>query len=390
MCPPDSENYLVPDSAVRSPHAWTERSQPLQPASENAQLTSGESRRRMIGIEMQNPLFTPNHARANVYVLGSGGRFGSSSTDDDTVATCNVEGALRAIDDEGGSTSSNGRGAGVDLLVDRKLSVASTLLAARAADHIVDDTSQQRREDQPAYEYDSWEPRQSQQRLEEQPAYEYDSWEPTPTGRSSTNSDMPDPGRAYSAMATASDNSNRRTSAKRTDILRPEVHERGVSSSAVDTLPGDQTTHNPGEERQAPRVLQLAWEEEAHPTLALDSQLQMYDNGDAYEPNSTNSGVGVTSTDLGRRVRVYGYTCGGTLRFYGNHSERGMLRCGVELDVPEGKNDGSINVSLARGIEAGAHRYQDYQLILTFPFLIFPCCRATDTFNVSPSMGCWS
>ena len=52
----------------------------------------------------------------------------------------------------------------------------------------------------------------------------------------------------------------------------------------------------------------------------------------------------VTAADVGRRVSVRGYASRGTLRFFGKHHERGTMRCGVELDAPEGKNDGTVNV----------------------------------------------
>lgn len=32
----------------------------------------------------------------------------------------------------------------------------------------------------------------------------------------------------------------------------------------------------------------------------------------------------------------------GVLRFYGPHHEKGQLRCGVELNTPIGKNDGTV------------------------------------------------
>eukprot|EP00730_Choanoeca_flexa_P017867 TRINITY_DN8646_c0_g1_i4.p1 TRINITY_DN8646_c0_g1~~TRINITY_DN8646_c0_g1_i4.p1 ORF type:complete len:324 (+),score=66.65 TRINITY_DN8646_c0_g1_i4:92-1063(+) len=45
----------------------------------------------------------------------------------------------------------------------------------------------------------------------------------------------------------------------------------------------------------------------------------------------------------GCRVRVRGYDCPGTLRFYGPHKTRPGPRCGVELDEPRGLNDGRVN-----------------------------------------------
>lgn len=50
----------------------------------------------------------------------------------------------------------------------------------------------------------------------------------------------------------------------------------------------------------------------------------------------------LSASDIGKKVQVQGYSCPGTLRFYGNHHKTGLLRCGVELDQPEGKNNGCI------------------------------------------------
>ena len=51
----------------------------------------------------------------------------------------------------------------------------------------------------------------------------------------------------------------------------------------------------------------------------------------------------VDAGDVGGRVAVKGYTCAGTLRFFGPHAVGGKPRCGVELDEPVGNNNGTIN-----------------------------------------------
>lgn len=50
----------------------------------------------------------------------------------------------------------------------------------------------------------------------------------------------------------------------------------------------------------------------------------------------------ITTAHIGRRVSVEGYDTLGTLLFVGNHHVSGTSRCGVALDDPVGKNDGSI------------------------------------------------
>ena len=54
-----------------------------------------------------------------------------------------------------------------------------------------------------------------------------------------------------------------------------------------------------------------------------------------------------TDSDVGKRVRVQGYACGGVLRFCGSHATKNIPRCGVELDEPLGRNNGTV----------GGHKY---------------------------------
>jgi protein tyrosine phosphatase len=54
--------------------------------------------------------------------------------------------------------------------------------------------------------------------------------------------------------------------------------------------------------------------------------------------------VTVTADDVGRLVTVRGYDSVGILRFYGDHENKSYgTWCGVELDHPIGKNDGTVN-----------------------------------------------
>ena len=58
-------------------------------------------------------------------------------------------------------------------------------------------------------------------------------------------------------------------------------------------------------------------------------------------------------SDVGKRVSVQGYSCGGVLRFYGDHKSKQGKRCGVELDAPQGKNNGTVDVCMGRRGELG-------------------------------------
>ena len=62
----------------------------------------------------------------------------------------------------------------------------------------------------------------------------------------------------------------------------------------------------------------------------------------------TTAGPGVH--DVGKRVQVQGYACGGTLAFVGPHRKKDGLRCGVILDKPLGKNNGTVQVCICVGL----------------------------------------
>ena len=86
-----------------------------------------------------------------------------------------------------------------------------------------------------------------------------------------------------------------------------------------------------------------------HPFELPNTSEQLYGNVEAGSAavNQAREASDLTVADVGRRVRVQGYTCGGTLRFVGLHIERGTLRYGVELDEPQGLNNGTVGVSKA-------------------------------------------
>ena len=74
----------------------------------------------------------------------------------------------------------------------------------------------------------------------------------------------------------------------------------------------------------------------------------------AAAPKSSGTGP-ITEADIGIRVNVGGYDVPGTLRFVGVHAVSGEPRCGVELDEPVGKNNGTIkgNFYFAAGANYG-------------------------------------
>ena len=49
-----------------------------------------------------------------------------------------------------------------------------------------------------------------------------------------------------------------------------------------------------------------------------------------------------TEEDIGKRVLVEGYDSIGTLRFCGHHATKAGMRCGIELDNPVGRNNGTV------------------------------------------------
>lgn len=70
-----------------------------------------------------------------------------------------------------------------------------------------------------------------------------------------------------------------------------------------------------------------------------------------------------TQEDIGKRVFVEGYDSVGTLRFYGPHISKPGMRCGVELDDPIGRNNGTV----------GDHQYftcDDLKGVLVAPYKV--------------------
>ena len=51
----------------------------------------------------------------------------------------------------------------------------------------------------------------------------------------------------------------------------------------------------------------------------------------------------ISRADVGKRVRVEGYSCSGTLQFFGPHkTKENGDRCGIVLEKPLGKNNGTV------------------------------------------------
>jgi hypothetical protein len=69
---------------------------------------------------------------------------------------------------------------------------------------------------------------------------------------------------------------------------------------------------------------------------------ELYLNRDGDVPQFVVKGARVSAADIGKRVTVQGYSCVGTLQFVGPHKRKQGLRCGVALDKPVGKNNGTI------------------------------------------------
>lgn len=63
---------------------------------------------------------------------------------------------------------------------------------------------------------------------------------------------------------------------------------------------------------------------------------------DVSERKHTTPGEQFCADDVGRRVKIQGYPCSGTLAFFGPHAKQPGLRAGVILDEPVGRNNGTI------------------------------------------------
>ena len=56
-----------------------------------------------------------------------------------------------------------------------------------------------------------------------------------------------------------------------------------------------------------------------------------------------SSNCSITQDDIGKRCKIEGYSCLGTLRFVGKHATKNGWRCGIELDEACGHNNGTVN-----------------------------------------------
>jgi serine/threonine protein kinase len=79
-------------------------------------------------------------------------------------------------------------------------------------------------------------------------------------------------------------------------------------------------------------------------------ELQSEENGFGFDSlaDVAEANAPVSPADVGKRVTVQGYSCEGVLRFYGDHKRKLSKRCGVELDAPQGKNNGTVDVCFGR------------------------------------------
>ncbi|EGD79003.1 TK/RTKC protein kinase [Salpingoeca rosetta] len=87
--------------------------------------------------------------------------------------------------------------------------------------------------------------------------------------------------------------------------------------------------------------------------LHSDDDLLLYGNVDTHHRQrdgdsggdataATNTTAPIAASDVGRRVRVQGYECLGTIAFVGKHATKGTDRVGVILDLPRGLNNGTV------------------------------------------------
>ena len=164
-----------------------------------------------------------------------------------------------------------------------------------------------------------------------QQLYDMDNEPSTPAGRRNTIYDRAEATRVPGAVSTDGgdgENGGAAVERSRTGTLRHKAPAASPSSAA--------------------RVLNLAWDEPDKAGDGADAG-DIYDNeGGAAAEGSGAARRGVTASDVGRRVAVQGYPCSGVLRYFGPHHERGTTRCGVELDKPLGKNNGTVGVSRRR------------------------------------------
>eukprot|EP00049_Salpingoeca_infusionum_P012931 m.240367 g.240367 ORF g.240367 m.240367 type:complete len:1931 (+) comp15309_c2_seq1:504-6296(+) len=112
-----------------------------------------------------------------------------------------------------------------------------------------------------------------------------------------------------------------------------------------------ETTYVPVE-RTATGGSQYGFEEPTKPTLIrlppkkdepVVAETAAPSGADLYALDADDEIETIKESDVGKRVIVQGYDCGGVLRFVGLHKVKQIERCGVELDEPLGKNNGTVN-----------------------------------------------
>lgn len=109
---------------------------------------------------------------------------------------------------------------------------------------------------------------------------------------------------------------------------------KSTIDSIVSNIPSsDSSRESPQEERETSSIIEDVAVSTRSDEMALESEI-----GDIGEEHCQYD-----QDDLGKRVVVTGYDSVGTLVFVGKHKERGTLRCGVKLDQPVGRNNGTIN-----------------------------------------------
>eukprot|EP00051_Salpingoeca_urceolata_P024587 m.433669 g.433669 ORF g.433669 m.433669 type:complete len:2065 (-) comp20251_c1_seq2:318-6512(-) len=121
-----------------------------------------------------------------------------------------------------------------------------------------------------------------------------------------------------------------------TPVVREEVdatalYDLGFSGDAPAAAPAAQVS-----ETALNDIYDLGSNNDAGSALAAPATLSPTTSSSTLKPL-------VTADDIGQRVTVEGYGCGGTLRFFGKHAIQPGLRCGVELDLPEGRNNGTVS-----------------------------------------------
>lgn len=121
------------------------------------------------------------------------------------------------------------------------------------------------------------------------------------------------------------------------DDVDVDAHPLSLSPSVMDLMEAQMQVAKQTAKQASPR--ESKQQSRRASQLSESRPLELYGNVDTATKASDTV---MALVKVGDRVKVQGYPTTGTVRFVGDHKQKGGMRYGVELDEPLGLNDGTI------------------------------------------------